>query len=116
MPGDVLRAGDTLVIWKLDRLARSLKTLIATAEALERQEVGLMPLTESIDTTTPGGMLIFHVFGAIAQFERALTHERTTGGLIEARRGRKGGCPPSPPMTCWPPALWWPKASCPCAP
>lgn len=94
--GDVLRAGDTLVVWKLDRLARSLKTLIATAEALERQGVGLMSLTESIDTTTPGGMLIFHVFGAIAQFERALIRERTTAGLIEARRrGRKGGRPPA---------------------
>ncbi len=96
MLGDVLRAGDTLVVWKLDRLARSLKTLIATAEALERQGVGLMSLTESIDTTTPGGMLIFHVFGAIAQFERALIRERTTAGLIEARRrGRKGGRPPA---------------------
>ena len=94
--GDVLRAGDTLVVWKLDRLARSLKTLIATAEALERQGVGLMSLTESIDTTTPGGMLIFHVFGAIAQFERALIRERTAAGLIEARRrGRKGGRPPA---------------------
>ena len=94
--GDVLRAGDTLVVWKLDRLARSLKTLISTAEALERQGMGLMSLTESIDTTTPGGMLIFHVFGAIAQFERALIRERTTAGLIEARRrGRKGGRPPA---------------------
>jgi DNA invertase Pin-like site-specific DNA recombinase len=94
--GDVLRAGDTLVVWKLDRLARSLKSLIATAEALERQGVGLVSLTESIDTTTPGGMLVFHVFGAIAQFERALIHERTVAGLAEARRqGRKGGRPPS---------------------
>lgn len=94
--GDVLRPGDTLVVWKLDRLARSLKTLIATAETLERQGVGLMSLTESIDTTTPGGMLIFHVFGAIAQFERALIRERTAAGLVEARRrGRKGGRPPA---------------------
>ena len=94
--GDVLRAGDTLVVWKLDRLARSLKALIATAEALERQGVGLLSLTESIDTTTPGGMLVFHVFGAIAQFERALIRERTAAGLIEARRrGRKGGRPPA---------------------
>ncbi len=93
---DVLRAGDTLVVWKLDRLARSLKTLIATAESLERQGVGLLSLTESIDTTTPGGMLVFHVFGAIAQFERALIRERTAAGLIEARRrGRKGGRPPA---------------------
>ncbi|WP_454888887.1 recombinase family protein [Sphingobium indicum] len=74
---DVLRAGDTLVVWKLDRLARSLKKLIATAEDLEREKIGLVSLTESIDTTTPGGMLTFHVFGAIAQFERALIRERT---------------------------------------
>ncbi len=91
---DVLRAGDTLVVWKLDRLARSLKKLIATAEELERAQIGLVSLTESIDTTTPGGMLTFHVFGAIAQFERALIRERTTAGLVEARRqGRKGGRP-----------------------
>ncbi len=93
---DVLRAGDTLVVWKLDRLARSLKKLIATAEELEREKIGLVSLTESIDTTTPGGMLTFHVFGAIAQFERALIRERTTAGLVEARRqGRKGGRPPA---------------------
>lgn len=96
MLGDVLRAGDILVVWKLDRLARSLKTLITTAEALERRGVGLVSLTESIDTTTPGGMLVFHVFGAISQFERALICERTTAGLAEARRqGRKGGRSPS---------------------
>ena len=94
--GDVLRAGDTLVVWKLDRLARSLKKLIATAEFLADAEIGLVSLTENIDTTTPGGMLTFHVFGAIAQFERALIRERTTAGLVEARRqGRKGGRPPS---------------------
>lgn len=93
---DVLRAGDTLVVWRLDRLARSLKKLIATAEELEREKIGLVSLTESIDTTTPGGMLTFHVFGAIAQFERALIRERTTAGLVEARRqGRKGGRPPA---------------------
>lgn len=84
------------MVWKLDRLARSLKKLIATAEELERGKMGLVSLTESIDTTTPGGMLTFHVFGAIAQFERALIRERTTAGLIEARRqGRKGGRPPA---------------------
>ena len=94
--GDVLRPGDTLVVWKLDRLARSLKTLISTAEALAEQGVGLVSLTENIDTTTPGGVLIFHVFGAMAQFERALIRERTAAGLIEARRrGRKGGRPPA---------------------
>ncbi|MCQ9147735.1 recombinase family protein [Ochrobactrum sp. BTU2] len=93
---DVLRTGDTLVVWKLDRLARSLKKLITTAEELERAKIGLVSLTENIDTTTPGGMLTFHVFGAIAQFERALIRERTTAGLVEARqRGRKGGRPPA---------------------
>jgi DNA invertase Pin-like site-specific DNA recombinase len=91
---DILRAGDTLVVWKLDRLARSLKMLIATAEDLAQRGVGLVSLTENIDTTTPGGVLVFHVFGAIAQFERALIRERTAAGLAEARRrGRKGGRP-----------------------
>ena len=83
---DVLRQGDVLVVWKLDRLARSLKKLITTAEELEERGIGLVSLTESIDTTTPGGMLVFHVFGAIAQFERALIRERTAAGLAEARR------------------------------
>jgi DNA invertase Pin-like site-specific DNA recombinase len=69
---DVLRQGDVLVVWKLDRLARSLKKLIATAEDLEERGIGLVSLTENIDTTTPGGVLVFQVFGAIAQFERAL--------------------------------------------
>src|SRR3954466_6453586 len=92
---DVLRQGDVLVVWKLDRLARSLKELITTAEELEQRGIGLVSLTESIDTTTPGGVLVFHVFGAIAQFERALIRERTAAGLAEARRrGRKGGRPP----------------------
>jgi DNA invertase Pin-like site-specific DNA recombinase len=91
---DVLRQGDVLVVRKLDRLARSLKKLITTAEELEEHGIGLVSVTESIDTTTPGGMLVFHVFGAIAQFERALIRERTTAGLAEARRrGRKGGRP-----------------------
>jgi DNA invertase Pin-like site-specific DNA recombinase len=91
---DALRKGDVLVVWKLDRLARSLKTLITTAEDLEGRGIGLVSLTESIDTTTPGGVLVFHVFGAIAQFERALIRERTAAGLAEARRrGRKGGRP-----------------------
>ena len=93
---DVLRSGDTLVVWKLDRLARSLKMLITTADDLARQGIGLVSLTESLDTTTPGGTLVFHVFGAIAQFERALIRERTAAGLVEARRrGRKGGRPPA---------------------
>src|SRR3546814_8022744 len=79
--------------WSSDVCSSDLK-LIATAEDLEREKIGLVSLTESIDTTTPGGMLTFHVFGAIAQFERALIRERTTAGLVEARRkGRKGGRP-----------------------
>jgi DNA invertase Pin-like site-specific DNA recombinase len=91
---DVLRAGDTLVVWKLDRLARSLKQLITTAEDLQSRNIGLVSLTENLDTTTPGGRLVFHVFGAIAEFEKALLKERTMAGLVAARRkGRKGGRP-----------------------
>ena len=86
---DVLRQDDVLVVWKLDRLARSLKKLITTAEELEERGIGLVSLTESIDTTTPGGMLVFHVFGAIAQFERAL-NSRTN------RCRPCGGTPPGP--------------------
>ena len=93
---DVLRSGDTLVVWKLDRLARSLKQLIVTAENLEAKGINLVSLTDAIDTTTPGGMLTFQIFGAIAQFERALMKERTLAGLQEARRrGKKGGRPRS---------------------
>ncbi|HTV46142.1 MAG TPA: recombinase family protein [Stellaceae bacterium] len=78
----------------LDRLARSLKQLIATAEDLQSRNIGLVSLTEHLDTTTLGGRLVFHVFGAIAEFEKALIKERTTAGLAEARRrGRKGGRP-----------------------
>ncbi|MCJ2103824.1 recombinase family protein [Methylobacterium sp. E-041] len=91
---DVLRKGDTLVIWKLDRLARSLKQLIDTAEDLRGRGIGLVSLTDAIDTGSPGGMLVFHMLGAIAEFERALIRERTSAGLIEARRkGRVGGRP-----------------------
>jgi DNA invertase Pin-like site-specific DNA recombinase len=91
---DHLRPGDVLVIWRLDRLARSLKNLIEIVHLLEQKEVGLRSLTESIDTTTPGGKLIFHVFGALAEFERSLIVERTRAGLAAARaRGRRGGRP-----------------------
>lgn len=89
-------SGDTLVVWKLDRLARSLKQLIETVEELEKQGIGFRSLTESIDTTTAGGKLIFHIFGALAEFEKGLTKERTIAGLNAARElGRKGGRPPS---------------------
>ena len=90
-----VRKGDILVVWKLDRLGRSLPHLIETVTELERRKVGLRSLTESIDTTTPGGRLIFHVFGALGQFERDLIRERTRAGLTAAAaRGRKGGRKP----------------------
>src|SRR4051812_23943205 len=91
-----LRPGDTLVVWKLDRLGRSLKHLIETVTALQARKVGFRSLQESIDTTTSGGKLIFHVFGALAEFERDLIRERTQAGLQAPRaRGRKGGRPRS---------------------
>ncbi len=89
-----LRAGDTLVVWRLDRLGRSLGHLIATVAELAERGVGFRSLTERIDTTTPGGKLVFHVFGALAEFERDLVRERTQAGLAAARaRGRTGGRP-----------------------
>ena len=88
------REGDTLVVWRLDRLGRSLKHLIETVADLDARGVGLRSLQESIDTSTPGGQLVFHIFGSIAQFERDLIRERTNAGLAAARaRGRKGGRP-----------------------
>ena len=91
---EVARSGDTLVIWRLDRLGRSLKNLIHLVEQLERQGVGLKSLQENIDTTTSGGRLVFHLFGALAEFERNLIRERTRAGLSAARaRGRQGGRP-----------------------
>ena len=90
-----VRKGDILIVWKLDRLGRSLPHLIDTVTVLERRKVGLRSLTENIDTTTPGGRLIFHVFGALGQFERDLIRERTRAGLTAAAaRGRKGGRKP----------------------
>ncbi len=90
------RNGDTIVVWKLDRLARSLKQLIETIEHMEDRQVGFRSLTENIDTTTSGGRLIFHIFGALAEFERSIIRERTTAGLAAARaRGRVGGRPPA---------------------
>src|SRR4051794_5010811 len=89
-----LRAGDTLVVWRLDRLGRSLPHLIETVSALVRQGVGFRSLQEQTDTTTSGGKLIFHVFGALAEFERDLIRERTHAGLQAARaRGRLFGRP-----------------------
>ncbi|MCH8491153.1 MAG: recombinase family protein [Oceanicaulis sp.] len=89
-----LREGDTLVVWKLDRLARSLRQLIDTIETLKARGIGLRSLTENIDTTTSGGRLVFHIFGALAEFERSIIRERTVAGLASARaRGRLGGRP-----------------------
>jgi len=87
-----LRQGDTLIVWRLDRLGRSLKDLVAIVSDLDRQKIGFKSLTESIDTTTAGGKLIFHIFGSLAEFERSLLSERTKAGLKAARaRGRMGG-------------------------
>ena len=84
-----MRAGDVLTVWKLDRLARSVRQLIETVEGLEQAEMGFRSLTEAIDTTTPGGRLVFHIFGALAEFERSIIRERTVAGLDAARaRGR----------------------------
>lgn len=91
---DYVRAGDVLVVWKLDRLGRSLKYLIEVMTKLNERRIGFRSLTEQIDTTTPGGKLIFHIFGSLAEFERDLIRERTQAGLAAARaRGRQGGRP-----------------------
>jgi len=90
-----LRPGDCLVVWKLDRLGRSLPHLLATVNDLKSGGVAFRSLTEQIDTTTPQGEFLFHIFGALAQFERSLTQERVMAGLAAARRrGRRGGRPP----------------------
>lgn len=92
---DYVRDGEVLVVWKLDRLGRSLPHLIETVTDLAKRGVGFRSLTEAIDTTTPGGRLVFHIFGALGQFERDLIGERTRAGLAAAAsRGRKGGRKP----------------------
>ncbi len=91
---DFLRAGDSLAVWRLDRLGRSLKNLIELVNRLHGRQISFRSLTEQIDTTTSGGKLIFHIFGALAEFERDLIRERTQAGLAAARaRGRQGGRP-----------------------
>jgi len=91
---DAFREGDVLVVWRLDQLGRSLKNLIELVGSLEDKKVGFRSLQEEMDTMSSGGKLIFHVFGALAEFERNLIRERTTAGLTAARaRGRKGGRP-----------------------
>src|SRR6266446_4825884 len=91
-----VREGDTLVVWRLDRLGRSLKHLIEAITKLNNRKIGFKSIQENIDTTTSGGKLIFHIFGALAEFERDIIRERTNAGLQAARaRGRKGGRPKS---------------------
>jgi DNA invertase Pin-like site-specific DNA recombinase len=89
-----MREGDVLVVWRLDRLARSLIQLIETVEDLQMRGIGFQSVTEAIDTTTPAGRLTFHIFGAMAEFERGIVRERTMAGLAAAKaRGRRGGRP-----------------------
>ncbi len=89
-----MRESDTLVVWKLDRLGRSLKHLIETVVALQRAQKGFRSLQENIDTSTSGGKLFSHIFGALAEFERDIIRDRTKAGLASARsRGRLGGRP-----------------------
>lgn len=89
-----LRHDDVLVIWRLDRLGRNLKELIELVNELEKKGCGLVSLKESIDTTTPAGRLVFHIFASLAQFERELIQERTKAGIQSAReRGKVGGRP-----------------------
>jgi DNA invertase Pin-like site-specific DNA recombinase len=91
---EYVRAGDTLVVWRLDRLGRSLKHLIEAITKLNNRKIGFKSITENIDTTTSGGKLVFHIFGALAEFERDIIRERTNAGLSAARsRGRLGGRP-----------------------
>ena len=91
---EYLQSGDVLVVWKLDRLGRSLPHLLDIVNSLKEKRVGFRSLTESMDTTTPSGEFLFQVFGALAQYERALTRERVIAGLAAAkRRGRRGGRP-----------------------
>lgn len=88
------RSGDSLVVWKLDRFGRSLRHLISSVNALHEKGVGFISIQESVDTTTSGGKLVFHIFGALAEFERELIRERTNAGLEAARsRGKQGGRP-----------------------
>jgi DNA invertase Pin-like site-specific DNA recombinase len=93
---DYLCAGDTLMVWKLDRLARSVRQLVETTAELQRRDIGLKVLTQAIDTNTSGGRLVFHVFAAVAEFERELGLERTHAGLVQAKAmGGEAGESPS---------------------
>ncbi|MBQ3828492.1 MAG: recombinase family protein [Aeriscardovia sp.] len=91
---DVARSGDTIVVWKLDRLGRNMKELVRLINLFQERGIGFRSLTEAIDTSTPGGMLTYNIFASIAQFEHDLLVERTTAGMAAARaRGRHGGRP-----------------------
>jgi DNA invertase Pin-like site-specific DNA recombinase len=93
---DMMRAGDTLVVYRLDRVARSLRQLIETIEDLEARGIGFKSLNEQIDTTSPSGKLVFHIFASLSEFEKSLIRSRTMAGLEAARaRGRVGGRPRS---------------------
>jgi DNA invertase Pin-like site-specific DNA recombinase len=92
---DAAREGDVVIVWKLDRLGRSLKDLITIVSGLKEKGIGFRSLTETIDTTSSGGRLIFHIFASLAEFERSIISDRTKAGLAAARaRGRKGGRKP----------------------
>ena len=91
---NAVRPGDTLVVWKLDRLGRSIKHLIEVVNSLREQDVAFHSVTEGIDTSTNGGRFVYNIFASLAEFERGLIHDRTMAGLAAARaRGRKGGRP-----------------------
>jgi DNA invertase Pin-like site-specific DNA recombinase len=93
---DIARAGDTIVCWRLDRLARSLRHLIDLSEQLQQRDIALRSVTESIDTSTPSGRFLFNVLGAVGEMEREIIIERTRAGLAAAvARGRRGGRPPA---------------------
>lgn len=92
---DVARSGDTVVVWKLDRLGRNMKELVRLINLFQERGIAFRSLTEAIDTSTPGGMLTYNIFASIAQFEHDLLVERTAAGMAAARaRGRHGGRPP----------------------
>lgn len=96
---EYVKIGDTLVVWKLDRLGRSLQHLIEIVNQLKSKGIGFKSLTEGMDTSVPSGELLFHVFGALAQFERSLIKERVNAGLVAAKkRGRIGGRPRAIPQ------------------
>jgi DNA invertase Pin-like site-specific DNA recombinase len=102
---DFVQPGDVLIVWKLDRLGRSLSHLLSIVNTLRERRVAFRSLTEGMDTTTPAGEFLFHVFGALAQYERALTHERVMAGLAAAqRRGRRGGGRQRSPARSWTPS------------